>query len=176
MFSGTLVSEATPCVSEACRISQQLRLDRCFKCVEIVDLFARDAATHSFENVHRRRHADVSRNQSFFEFVQQLLINLFAPGENRVESCRKATRAWPQQRAEIAPRIPVRARLPALAVLRSKDRDRVPRFANGRVGAGPASPPVERRSLGSCGVFRGAVATVDCFGVRSRFKRARSCR
>jgi hypothetical protein len=60
----------------------------CFQCVEIVDLFSRDATTHGFEDLERRRHADVRSNQHFLELVQQLFVDLLAPGKECVEPFR----------------------------------------------------------------------------------------
>src|SRR6202008_3400675 len=65
---------------------QQLVFDRRFQCLEVVNLLSRHTASHFFKNVERGRYTDIRRNQHFFELVQQLFVDLFAPRKNSIES------------------------------------------------------------------------------------------
>ena len=41
--------------------------------------------SRDFKDLERSRHTDVGRDQNLFELIQQLLVNLFASGEDGIE-------------------------------------------------------------------------------------------
>ena len=64
---------------------EKLLLYRLFQSIEVFDLVARNALADRFENVHRRRDADVGRYEHLFEFVEKRIIDLLTAFEDRVE-------------------------------------------------------------------------------------------
>jgi hypothetical protein len=73
-----------PLLGGGAEYCEQLIFDRGLERFNVVDLFARNAAPHAVENFQRRRHADVCRDQNFFEFVEQFGVNFLAALEDRV--------------------------------------------------------------------------------------------